>query len=355
MENLITSWEAMEWARVLEQKVAMFLLDFKKSYDRIEWGFITTMLQAFGFPEIFCQSVKVLLRDSHAQVEVNGLISHPFELSRSIRQGYPLAPTLFVIASDALYYLLRDNSHSPRVKGISLPDDSELINIQFADDTTLFFELSKENLDALSAKLSLFCEAAGAKISQPKSTMLGWTEKPPDWLTTYGYQWRGLTTIVRYLGIPFAISPFLKDMWAWIKGKIESKLSKWNKHYLSLAGRMQVCQKILSSYSIYYASIWMFNNYQINEIHKTIRDFLWSDGRGQRKSHSIKWDWCCMDKSIGSLGLKDLRAQGIALATKWIFHALEGNEPWKVLIHNNISRGFLRKLNFGSPSPLVIY
>lgn len=123
------------------------------------------MLQAFGFTKILCQSIKVLLRDAHAQVEVNDLISHPFELSRSIRQGYPLALSLFVIASDALFYMLRDNSHSPRVKGISLPDDSELINIQFADDTTLFFELSKENLDALSTKLSLFSEAAGAKIS----------------------------------------------------------------------------------------------------------------------------------------------------------------------------------------------
>lgn len=195
-----------------------------------------------------------------------------------------------MIALDALFYLLRDNSLSPKVRGISLPDDLELLNIQFANDTALFFELSKENLNALSSKLSLFCDASGAKISQSKSTLLGWTKRPLDWLSTYGYQWGGPNTIVRYLGIPFAISPCLKDMWVWIKGKIESKLTKWNKHYLSLAGRLQVCQKILSSYSIYYASVWMFNNYQINEIHKTIRDFLWSDCRGHRKTHSVKWE-----------------------------------------------------------------
>lgn len=56
LENLITSWEAMDWAKISDQKVSMFLLDFKKSYDKVEWNFITMMLEAFGFPEAFCQS-----------------------------------------------------------------------------------------------------------------------------------------------------------------------------------------------------------------------------------------------------------------------------------------------------------
>lgn len=46
-----------------------------------------------------------------------------------------------------------------------------------------------------------------------------------------------------------------------------------------------------------------------------------------------------MEKKAGGLGLKDLKVQGIALVAKWIFHALEGNEPWKVLIRNNITFG----------------
>lgn len=34
--------------------------------------------------------------------------------------------------------------------------------------------------------------------------------------------------------------------------------------------------------------------------------------------------------------MKDFKMQGIALASKWIFLVLEGEEPWKVLIRNNI-------------------
>lgn len=125
-------------------------------------------------------------------------------------------------------------------------------------------------------------------------------------------------------------------MWEWIRCKIDKKLAKWNRNFLSLVGRYQVCQKILSSFNIYFYSTWLFCNYQFNHIMKQIRNFLWSDGKGNRKYHVVKWDWCVMNKSRGGMGLKDLKIQDIALASKWICRALEGDEPWKVLIRNNI-------------------
>lgn len=71
---------------------------------------------------------------------------------------------------------------------------------------------------------------------------------------------------------------------------------------------------------------------------KKIINFLWYDGKGNIKFHVFKWDLCVMSKSRGGMGLKDLKCQGIALATKWICRALEEDEPWKVLIRNNIQR-----------------
>lgn len=65
---------------------------------------------------------------------------------------------------------------------------------------------------------------------------------------------------------------------------------------------------------------------------------LWSDGTGGEKNHAVNWKWCSLDKKLGGLRLKDLRLQGMSLATKWIFHALDGQAPWKILIRNNIER-----------------
>ena len=57
----------------------------------------------------------------------------------------------------------------------------------------------------------------------------------------------------------------------------------------------------------------------------------------------MKWEWCCLPKQLGGLGIKDIKAQGIALAAKWIFKAFWGNEPWKVLVRNNIERSIIKK------------
>lgn len=70
----------MEWAKTSGQESAMFLLDYEKAYDRVEWDFILMMLDAFGFPKEFCDIVKVLFKDASALIEVNGSLSSPIML-----------------------------------------------------------------------------------------------------------------------------------------------------------------------------------------------------------------------------------------------------------------------------------
>lgn len=83
----------------------------------------------------------------------------------SIRQGCLLAPSLFFISLDANFYLLGENNLSPKVKGITLLNNTDLLSIQFPDDTALFLELFKGNMELLVASLREFGEASRAKIS----------------------------------------------------------------------------------------------------------------------------------------------------------------------------------------------
>ncbi|KAH9331019.1 hypothetical protein KI387_003127, partial [Taxus chinensis] len=55
-------------------------------------------------------------------------------------------------------------------------------------------------------------------------------------------------------------------------------------------------------------------------------------GKGYTKTHVVEWDVCCKPKVLGGLRLKDLKNQGITLASKGIVRALTRDEPWKVLL-----------------------
>jgi hypothetical protein len=68
LENFVTNWESMDWAKTLHQNSTMFLLDFEKIYDHVEWEFIFSILQAFGHPNEFFWYIQVYLKDSSSQI-----------------------------------------------------------------------------------------------------------------------------------------------------------------------------------------------------------------------------------------------------------------------------------------------
>lgn len=80
LENLITSWKAMNSAKASRQDVAMILVDFEKAYDRFEWPFVIGMLKAFGFPYYFCKWIEILFKDPSTIIEINGEFSKPIIL-----------------------------------------------------------------------------------------------------------------------------------------------------------------------------------------------------------------------------------------------------------------------------------
>ena len=77
-------------------------------YDRISWKYILEALKQMGCGETFCSMVKTLLGIASARVNVKGDVIEAFKLTKSIRQGCPLAPLLYAIASDGLNWLVKD-------------------------------------------------------------------------------------------------------------------------------------------------------------------------------------------------------------------------------------------------------
>ena len=88
-----------------------------------------------------------------------------FEISRGVRQGCPLSPSLFVLSVELLALKIRQN---PNCGGIQLPNDQEVKISQFADDTTII----TSNVDSLKSHLQVidwFGTVSGLKLNKKKT------------------------------------------------------------------------------------------------------------------------------------------------------------------------------------------
>lgn len=110
----------MEWVRSSVQDALFIKIKFEKAYHRIEWYFITIMLNALGFGPHFISSIKMLFWDASIVLTMNGSQFESIPLSRSMHQGFPLAPSLFILVMEAFSYLLDHQASQDLICVISL-------------------------------------------------------------------------------------------------------------------------------------------------------------------------------------------------------------------------------------------
>lgn len=120
--------------------------------DHIEWPFILAMLASLGFGPKFIQALEILFIEASSCITMNGLMSLTFGLFCSICQGFPLAPSLYVLFVEGFCYLLSHSTLQGLVQGISLPNSpSQLINGHFANDSFLTLLENEDNIKAALA------------------------------------------------------------------------------------------------------------------------------------------------------------------------------------------------------------
>ena len=119
---------------------AIIFLDQEKAFDRVEWGYLKMCLEQFGFGPKFINWTLMLYKHGTSSIKTNGYLSEYFPLSRSMRQGCPIAAYLYILQAEPMAEAIRKNKG---IQGIELPEfnniklDEAKISI-FADDTQLF-------------------------------------------------------------------------------------------------------------------------------------------------------------------------------------------------------------------------
>ena len=81
-----------------DTEVELINLDQSKVCDRVDNWFLAAVLETAGFEPEFRKWISMLYHNPQAVVQVNGRRSRAFAIERSVRQGCPLSPLLYVLA-----------------------------------------------------------------------------------------------------------------------------------------------------------------------------------------------------------------------------------------------------------------
>lgn len=319
-DNIITAHELLHHVRITKQKGILLKLDFEKAFDKVNWDFLLEILKARGFGSLFINWINNILQGSRTCISFNGTLGNYFTCKKGLRQGDPLSPFLFDLVADALNKMLKKAQAAGKLQGLGqFSNSTKILNLHFADDTLIFLEADPLMLENLKFLLLGFEDVSGLKINFDKSAMIPLNISSSLALSLSNQLGCQISSLpITYLGVPLHWKTLNTTDWNPLVSKIEKKLQTWKGSLLSLGGRVTLLNSVISALPLYWLSIYKIPVTVCSKIDKIRKKFLWSGSSAEkRKYHLIAWEYVCLGKDQGGLGVLNLTRMNTALLAKW--------------------------------------
>ena len=135
IDELLDAWR---WSREHQQPLYTLFYDIKQAYDSVETDVLLRAMRRLHMPASFVALVGDSLTGLQSRVRTECGDTRAFDVRRSLRQGDPLAPLLFVVLIDALHDGLHTDPFTHEQHGCTVTINGHsvyLSSLGFADDT----------------------------------------------------------------------------------------------------------------------------------------------------------------------------------------------------------------------------
>ena len=117
-----------------DTEAALINSDQSKAFDMLDHRFLATVLKTSRFEPNFRKCINMMYHNPQAVVQVNKRRSEAFAIERSVWQGCPLSPLLYVLALEPLLRRLRDEKVNPALFGVPFAGRVRAKISAYADD-----------------------------------------------------------------------------------------------------------------------------------------------------------------------------------------------------------------------------
>ena len=344
-QNIRLLSDIMEFSESKNFQGILLFVDFEKAFDTLEWSFISKTLEVFNFGNKFKKWFTVLYNGVQSSVVNGGFMTNYFEITRGVRQGCPLSPSLFILAVELLALKIRQNKNC---EGIYLPNNQVKIS-QFADDTTII----TNNTDSLKSHLQTiewFGTVSGLKLNKKKTKAM--------WLGTMKHsnsnilEFKSTKNPIKVLGTfrSYNQNKNIEENFFSRIRKMKIKLNLWLSRDLTLYGRSLLAKTLGVSQLVYAASMLTVPSLVIKNVQTELFSFLWKN-----KKDKIKRTVMYQPLSEGGLNFVNFSAVVKSLRLAWISRLLSSTtDSWKAIpnYYFNTYGGlkFLLKCNYNAAS-----
>ena len=304
----------------------LLCLDFEKAFDSVDWGFLFKVLKAFGFKCDIVKWIETFTNNIKSTISVNSMISDWFSIQRGCRQGDPISPYLFIICAEIMSTMIREND---RIKGIQI-NDLECKLTQYADDSELLLDGSRESFESSIQTVRLFGNVSGLVLNHKKtnSVCLGSLRNSNiRYMQHLDIAWN--PQVFKILGILFT-----NDLHDIVELNFRSKLIEmqnlyriWIKRQITPLGRIAVLKSLVLSKLIF---LWILlpnpPDEMIKDIQLNVFRFIWNN-----KNDRISRETSTKNVIDGGLSIPNINKYIKALKITWIRKLDASNHKWKII------------------------
>jgi hypothetical protein len=222
-DNVLNAYECLHTTKRQQSKTPFFALkiDMMKAYDRVEWDYLRRVLQKLGFHQSWISSVMRCVSSVRYAIRING------ESTRSLRQGDPISPYLFLLCAEGLSCLLKKKEREGSLKGLRNGRTGPLLISYLQMIVSFFTRGDVKSVSTLKSVLQQYSEGSGQRINLQKSSIF-FGNRCPEAIKERVMHIYNETLQSTYLGMPISIEKLTISTFGFLLEKMWKRAHGWS-------------------------------------------------------------------------------------------------------------------------------